>query len=227
LSDKLTPNAIVDLGYAQGGNVTDNPYDEPPGNNADNDAHQGHTAGRDGQSYTWGKVSPRFSNQGAEITPHHHNEVTPRKLAHGGGCSCWRCGGRFARGGQAQAQLTAPWRERFNVEHKSNGLKIHAPHSGEGLVMNIHLSPVGQHAISFHSVGDYSGAVDQARMVQRAAERRLASAARPTPFPMPNAPQLGSQASPAGGFGQMLCQGQAPGMSAWNAEGATTLARMP
>jgi hypothetical protein len=108
-ADPDTPGLPPLKQRAQGGNVMAgkmrerrNPYEKPPHNNANNDHHQGHTMGRDGQSYSWGKVSPDFQNQGAEITPHGHNQVTPRKLAHGGGCTCWRCGGRFARGGQAQ-----------------------------------------------------------------------------------------------------------------------------
>jgi hypothetical protein len=62
------------------------------------------------------------------------------------------------------------------VSHNSrtSGLRINAAHSGEGLVMNIHLGPVGQHAISFHSGGDYSGAVDQSRVAERMAAHRIA-----------------------------------------------------
>jgi hypothetical protein len=132
------------------------------------------------------KCRHAFQSQGAEITPHGHNETTPRKLAHGGSCSCWRYGGRFAKGGAA---VTQAWRDRAFAVQSAKGIKIHAPHSGEGLVMNIHLSPVGAHAISLHSGPDgYSGAVDSSRMVQRSAERRLTQAARPTPFPAPQAP---------------------------------------
>jgi len=71
---------------AQGGNVTEtqNPYKEPPENNANNDQHSNYTNARGGASYTWGKVSPRFQNDGAEITPMAHNQVTGRKLARGG-----------------------------------------------------------------------------------------------------------------------------------------------
>jgi len=127
--------------------------------------------------------------------------------------------------------VTPAWKDRpYPVAQRtSKGLKINAPHSGEGLVMHIHLSDVEPHAISFHSGPDgYMGGVDSSRMVQRAAERRLASAARPTPFQAPQAPQLGLQASPAGGFGQMFGQNPAdtPGLGAGNVEGAKTLARM-
>jgi hypothetical protein len=82
--------------------------------------------------------------------------------------------------------MTPAWKDRpYPVAQRtSKGLKIQAPHSGEGLVMHIHLSPVGAHAISLHSGPEgYTGGVDASRMVQRAAERRLASDARPTPFP--------------------------------------------
>jgi hypothetical protein len=140
-----------------------NPYKRPPHNNAGNDYHQGRMAAKGGGSYSWGKMSPRFQNEGAEIQPHGHNEVTPRRRAHGGGCSCWRCG-RFAKGGQ----VTPAWKDRpYPVAQRtSKGLKINAPHSGEGLVMHIHLSDVGPHAISFHSGPDgYMGGVDSSRMV--------------------------------------------------------------
>ena len=202
-----------------------NPYKKPPHNNASNDYHQGYQVARGSGEYSWGKVSPRFSNQSAEIEPHGHNEVTPRKRAHGGGCSCWRCGGRFAKGGAA---ITPAWKDRPTpmAQRTQKGLKIHAPHSGEGLVMNIHLSPVGAHAISFHSGPEgYSGAVNVARM----AARGLASAARPQPFPVMHAPQLGVQAAPGGGFGQAIGQNPAntPGLGAWNLEGVKALNRMP
>ena len=131
---------------AQGGNVVagkmseqNNPYKQPPRNGPNNDYHQGHTRGRDGMSYTWGKVSPRFQNDGAEITPQGHNEVTGRKLA---------------RGGKAQMTHT----------QAGNGLHIH---SGEGLILNIHLSNVGADAISLQ----HSGAVQRPVHVQRPALR--------------------------------------------------------
>jgi hypothetical protein len=80
----------------------------------------------------------------------------------------------------------------YAVAHSTpKGLKIHAPHSGEGLVMHIHLSDQGPHAISFAHGDGYTGGVDSSRMVERAAERRLAQAARPTPFPVPRAPGVG------------------------------------
>jgi hypothetical protein len=133
---------------------------------------------------------------------------------------------RFAKGGAAK--MTPAWRDRPFAAHKNgSGLKIHAPHSGEGLVMNIHLSNVGPHAISFHSGPDgYNGGVDSSRMVQRQASHALQSDARPTPFPVMRAPQLGLQGAPGGGFGQVIGQPTAPGLSAWNAEGARTLANM-
>jgi hypothetical protein len=191
------PPGLPSLKRARGGSICE--YDEPPHNNANNDQHQGHSSGRDAISYKWGKVSPRFQSQGAEITPHGHNEVTPRKRAHGGSCSCCRCGGRFAKGGAA---VTPTWKDRppAVAQRTTQGLKIHAPHSGEGLVMNIHLSPVGEHAISFHSGPDgYSGGVDSMQMPYDAGPQQPIQAVRPA------VPQ---------------------GMSAWNLEGANTLARM-
>jgi hypothetical protein len=69
--------------------------------------------------------------------------------------------------------------------------------------MNIHLSPVGAHAISFRSGTDgYSGRVN----VERMAARGLQSDAHPQMFHAPQAPQLGLQGLPGGGFGQMLGQ---------------------
>jgi hypothetical protein len=199
-ADPDTP-PLPSLKRAQGGNVAasvqraPHKYRKPPHNNANNDRHQGHSAGRDAISYTWGKVSPRFQNQGAEITPHGHNEVTPRKRAHGGGCSCWRCGGRFAKGGAA---ITA-WKDRpYPVAQRTaNGLKINAPHSGEGLILDIHLSDVGPHALSL----THSGGVN----VERMADRSLQADARPTnPF-MPQAPSIAGLGGP-GQFGAMIGQ---------------------
>ena len=74
--------------------------------------------------------------------------------------------------------MTPAWKDHpYPVAQRTQkGLKIHAPHSGEGLVMNIHLSDVGPHAISFHSGPDgYSGGVDSSRMVQRQASHALQS----------------------------------------------------
>jgi hypothetical protein len=63
-------------------------------------------------------------------------------------------------------------------------------------------------------------------MVQRQASQALRSYGHPAPFYAMPAPQLGPQAAPAGGFGQVIGQPTAPGRSAWNLEGAKTLARM-
>jgi hypothetical protein len=158
---------------ADGGGIDEpNPYSEPPRNDLSNDYHQGHTTGRDAVSYSWGKVSPHFKNDGAEVTPHGHNEVTPRRLAQGG-----------------KAQMTPAWKDRpFAVSQNTkagHGLKIHAPHSGEGLVMNIHLGPVGPHAISL----SHSGAVNVMN-VERAASRALQGDAPPSPFPVPAVPAV-------------------------------------
>jgi len=77
------------LKRAQGGNVTGNDvlpeYSEAPHNGPDNDVDSGHVAARGGSAaYHWGKVSPRFSNFGAEIEPHGRGDTTPRKRAEGG-----------------------------------------------------------------------------------------------------------------------------------------------
>jgi hypothetical protein len=131
-----------------------------------------------------------------------HNQMTPRKgTSHGGGgCTCGRCGGRFAKGGQ----VTPAWKDRpYAVPHKDgSGLKIHAPTSGSGLVMHIHLSDVGPHAISFGHGDAYSGGVDSSRMVERQAMHRLTSEARPTPFPVQRAPAVAPM--DAAGFGALM-----------------------
>jgi len=76
----------------------------------------------------------------------------------------------------------------------SNSPKIHVEHPGGGLVMSIHLSDVGPHAISLGN----SGGVDASRMVQRQASHALQSHGHPTPFPVMHAPQVGLQAAPPG-----------------------------
>src|SRR5215471_19519094 len=70
---------------AQGGNVVAtkqgeqfNPYKKPPHNNASNDYHQGYQEARGSGDYSFGKVSPRFQNDGAEIEPQGHDKVRRR-----------------------------------------------------------------------------------------------------------------------------------------------------
>jgi hypothetical protein len=73
--------------------------------------------------------------------------------------------------------MTPAWKNRpYPVAQRTQkGLRINAPHSGEGLVMNIHLSDVGPHALSL----THSGGVN----VERMADRNLQADARPTnPF---------------------------------------------
>ena len=91
-------------------------------------------------------------------------------------------------------------------------------------MMNIHLGPVGERAISFGHE-NYNGGVN----VERMAARGLANAAHLQPVGALQAPQVGLQASPAGSFGQAIGQNPAntPGLGAWNAEGVRTLKNMP
>jgi len=71
---------------------------------------------------------------------------------------------------------------------------------GSGLVLNIHLSDVGPHAISL----SHSGGVDASNIVRRQASHALQSYGHPQPFrPMP-APQLGLQGAEAGASGRCL-----------------------
>jgi len=186
--DSDTPG-LPSLKRAQGGNVVAtkqserfNPYKRPPHNNAGNDYHQGYQVARGSGDYSSGKMSPRFSNQSAEIQPHGHNGATPRRRARGGKATEDYAGGgqaedylspaqrrayesqsRFAKGGAAK--MTPAWKDcPYPVTQRTpKGLKIHAPHSGEGLVMNIHLSDVGPNALSLR----HSGGVNVERMAQR------------------------------------------------------------
>src|SRR5262249_55902719 len=115
---------------AAGGNVTGTgndvlpEYDETPRNGPDNDPGSGYQTARGSNDYSWGKVSPRFQNNGAEIEPHGHGETTRRN-------------------GQGEDYLS----------QGSGAPKIHAEHSGSGLVLNIHLSDVGPHAITLGDNG--------------------------------------------------------------------------
>jgi hypothetical protein len=75
---------------------------------------------------------------------------------------------RFRRGGAAK--ITPAWTDRpYHVKQRlargSGAPRIHVDHPGSGLVMSIHLSDVGPHAIT---LGDHGG-VDSSRMVQRQA----------------------------------------------------------
>jgi hypothetical protein len=110
-----------------------------------------------------------------------------------GGYSCWRCEG-FARGGQAK--ITPAWKDRPFAVSTPRGLKINALHPGHGLVMNIHLSDVGPHAISL----SHSGAV--VSPVECMAARALQSDARPAPFHAPQAPAVVPMG--AAGFGALM-----------------------
>jgi len=66
---------------------------------------------------------------------------------------------------RAKPNVTAAWTGR---QRNPKGMHIKAPHSGEGLVLNVHLSNVGPHAVSL----THSGGV-------KMAERNLQSDARP------------------------------------------------
>jgi hypothetical protein len=79
--------------------------------------------------------------------------------------------------------MTPAWKDRpFAVSHNTrvgHGLRINAPHPGHRLVLNIHLSNVGPHALSL----SHSGGVDASRMVERMAAHRLAAErSMTTPF---------------------------------------------
>jgi len=76
-ADSDTPG-LPSLKRAQGGNVMAgkmserfDPYKRPPDNSAGNDDHQGYQVARGSGDYSWGKMSPRFQNEGAEIQLEH------------------------------------------------------------------------------------------------------------------------------------------------------------
>jgi hypothetical protein len=252
IADEVAPGLPSPKQRAKGGNVASGiesnarKYQKRPANSANNDPHSGYQAARGAGDYSFGPVTSRFSNEGAEITPHGHGEVKRRggegeDYLPSAQRRAYERDSRFARGGQAK--MTPVWKDRpFAVSQNTkvgNGLKIHAPHSGSGLVMNIHLSDVGPHAISFHSGPEgYSGGVNLERMASHAMQADDRSQAF-HPF---QAPQVAAAAPNT--FGGLLGQmpysaGPAPniptprpmmprpqGMSAWNAEGVRTLARM-
>jgi hypothetical protein len=61
---------------------------------------------------------------------------------------------------RAKPRITSAWESKSPRVGK---LHVGAPHSGEGLVLNVHLSPVGPHALSLTN----SGGVNVERMAQR------------------------------------------------------------
>jgi hypothetical protein len=141
-------------------------YAKKPANSPNNDPSGGFQSARGGADYSWGKVSPRFQNDGAELHPTGHNETKRRS-----GMTddylppamkrALESQARFAKGGKV-SPATA-WQDK--PQHikqrlaRGGGPRIHVPHEG-GLVLNIHLSNVGPHAIT---LGDHGG-VDSSRM---------------------------------------------------------------
>ena len=74
---------------------------------------------------------------------------------------------RFAKGGAAKMSPASAWQNRpphikRRLARGSGAPKIHVEHPGGGLVMSIHLSDVGPHAISL----GHSGGVNVARMAE-------------------------------------------------------------
>src|SRR5262249_26789532 len=146
---------------ADGGNVTGNDVlpryaKQPPNNAASNDPGSAYQSARGSGDYSWGKVSPRFNNFGAEIEPHGRGEVKRR----GGTMNddyltpaqrrAYESHERFRRGGatKAPAWTDRPQHIKQRLAQGSGAPRIHAQHSGEGLVLNIHLSDVGPDALS-------------------------------------------------------------------------------
>jgi hypothetical protein len=225
------------LKRAQGGNVVTGEdtvarrYTKQPKNNAANDAGSTYQAARGSNDYSWGKVSPRFQNNGAELEPQGHGETkrrsgTTEDYLPPAQRRAYEAHERFRRGGAAK--VTPAWQDlpahvTQRLKVGSGAPRIHVEHSGEGLVLNLHLSPVGDHALNLSHTGGVN-----ADWVRNAASHALHADARPVPFRSMPAPQVGAQAAPAGGFGQVIGQNPAdtPGIGAWNAEGVKTLRNM-
>ena len=174
---------------AAGGNVTGNDvlprYTKQPPNNASNDSGSTYQSARGSNDYSWGKKTSR-NNHAAQIEPTGHSETTRRSGMTDDYLTpaqrrAYESQARFAKGGK----ITPAWTDRpYHVKQRmahSNSPRIHAEHSGEGLVLNIHLSDVGPHAITL----GHSGGVDASRMVQRQASHALQSYGHPTPFHAP------------------------------------------
>jgi len=158
--------------YARGGNVY---AKQPPNGPRANDPGSGHTAARGGGDYSWGKKTSR-NNYAAQINPTGHGETKRRAgtvnddYLSPAQRRAYESHERFRRGGAAKV---APWTDRpphikQRLARGSGAPKIHVPHDG-GLVLSIHLSDVGPHAITL----GHSGGVDTSRMVQRQASHAL------------------------------------------------------
>jgi hypothetical protein len=187
------------LNYARGGNVSQqladrhlrqnigsngirpaegmHDYDRPPQNSANNDPYSHGTAARGS-----GDQLPLKSRQGSRGTGfarggamNKNPYATPLPDGHGLPPS-------ISTKHRAKPRVTAAWETKpYAVQQRTrvgNGMHIAAPHSGEGLVLNVHLSPVGPHALSLTN----SGGVN----VETMAQRGLQADARPTnPFMVP------------------------------------------
>jgi len=133
---------------------------QPPNDPSSNDPGSTYEGARGSGDYSWGKVSPRFQSQGAEITPHGHGDVTRRK---GTGEDYLRPAQRRALENQsrfAKGRKVSPasaWQSKSPVVAqrlaRSNAPRIHAPHEGAGAVLQIHLGPVGDDAIDLRANG--------------------------------------------------------------------------
>ena len=101
---------------------------------------------------------------------------------------------------RSQIVKVAAWTDRppavkQRLRVGSGAPRIHVEHPGGGLVLNVHLGPVGETAISLED----SGGVDSSRMVQRQASHALQSYGHPTPFhamPASQSPMMPRPATP-------------------------------
>jgi hypothetical protein len=176
-------------------------YDEStkPQNGPDNDSHQGYIKGYHGDQMLLksrkGSEGTGFARGGSTVKQNPY--ATP--AADGMPPS-------IAVKHRAPTRVTAAWENRpVGIKQRNSvgkGLHVGAPHSGEGLVLNVYLSPVGPNAISLTHTG--SGGVNVARM----ADRSLQGDARPMPAGNPFHQGPAPTAIPTGpqGFASLLGQ---------------------
>jgi hypothetical protein len=142
-------------------------YDEAPTNSPSNDPHSSYVKGHPGDQLPLksrkGSEGTGFARGGSTVNKNPY--ATPLPDGHGLPPSVST---RF----RAKPRVTAAWETKQRI---GKGMHIAAPHSGEGLVLNVHLGNVAPHALSLTD----SGGVNVARMAGRASQ----SDARPTnPF---------------------------------------------
>src|SRR5262249_28750148 len=150
-----------------------------------NDSGSTYQSARGSNDYSWGKKTSR-NNHAAQIDPTGHSETTRRSGMTDDYLTpaqrrAYESQARFAKGGK----ITPAWTDRpYHVKQRmahSNSPRIHAEHSGEGLVLNIRSVRCGPPCDNPRP----QRRVDASRMVQRQASHALQSYGHPTPFHAP------------------------------------------